>query len=777
DPSGYTNTNVQIRTTMDIMWTSSQEEWIIYPYNYSDSYKIVLRADPNLALTALGRGDGANDRTGTTLTSIGNVIVSEFTGADEQLWKLESGGIQLINATNIKEESAKGEPLSISENKTWQSFCCPVTEFGDTVVWSSSNPQSVTVDTLGHVTTKTAGESIVSATITHSDNTQTVYACTIYVIIGDGTYYINNISNSYRIEYKNPTDYSENAPLRVLNSGTSEPTGRHQMYKIRYLGNGVYSFRSLLDCSMGWTRSSTNLGMASIGTADSSVPATAKWKIKTNSNGYYIHSDYGTSLTVTSPSSSGGNVVLQSYSSTNTLQNWTINKITKTYHGVTIKNKVNTLIEGNSVKFIAGMYSTYTEVYGQKGITWTVTNGTGSATINSSTGVLTGISQGTVTVTATYKQSSSQQWSESCTVTVIPIAEGTYFIQNRYYEKYIQVDDDDAPDYKNNGGIMEQWTFNGEKYQRWIFTHTGDGYYTITSDVSGYAITVPPGSETSDDVDLILKPYAGVDRQKWKITLTDHESYKIKAKSSESCTTKDLVMRINVQGLHSANGLNIQQRPYSDDEDYKDEWGLHKIGSKVMLLSIISTEGSHDHLSCYSDALRCFASTRYNEFNIVNTKYISATNCITQMESSNIFISRSHGGANSTCSWLKLFDTGTASRLYSDNIYDFSTSTALVNFGGVELMLYVGCTTAYGGNTANNLITASVNAGANYALGFQEEIDCNGANTWTSYFCEYYTNGQTIYDAAKNASDDTASDHFILNALGELNTDSYSIAH
>jgi len=100
-----------------------------------------------------------------------------------------------------------------------------------------------------------------------------------------------------------------------------------------------------------------------------------------------------------------------------------------------------------------------------------------------------------------------------------------------------------------------------------------------------------------------------------------------------------------------------------------------------------------------------------------------------------------------------------------------------VDFSNMEMMLYVACETAYGGNDAQNLITASVNAGANYALGFEESIGCDGANTWTSYFCEYYAAGQSIYEAAQNAADDTAEKHPILDLLGQLNTDSFAIAH
>ena len=68
--------------------------------------------------------------------------------------------------------------------------------------------------------------------------------------------------------------------------------------------------------------------------------------------------------------------------------------------------------------------------------------------------------------------------------------EGTWFIQNRHESLYMQVDDDDEPNYANDGGIAEIHSFDGADYQRWIFTNAGDGYYKITSKISGYALSV-----------------------------------------------------------------------------------------------------------------------------------------------------------------------------------------------------------------------------------------------------------------------------------------------
>ncbi len=53
----------------------------------------------------------------------------------------------------------------------------------------------------------------------------------------------------------------------------------------------------------------------------------------------------------------------------------------------------------------------------------------------------------------------------------------------------MQVDDDDEPNYINDGGIAEVRSFDGADYQKWIFTNAANEYYRTTSKISGYALS------------------------------------------------------------------------------------------------------------------------------------------------------------------------------------------------------------------------------------------------------------------------------------------------
>mgnify|MGYP004651435887 FL=1 len=165
----------------------------------------------------------------------------------------------------------------------------------------------------------------------------------------------------------------------------------------------------MLDNSMGWTNVSNKLVMTTIGTSDSAVPANAKWILDTSIRGYRFKSSSG-NMAITLPTTSGGNITITNHSAGASAQTLTIKPITASYHGVTIKNKIGNIKKGNSFRFRAAVYSTYNSINGGN-VTWSVTSGISNATINSSTGLLTGVSTGDVTIAAKYKYSSSTYWT------------------------------------------------------------------------------------------------------------------------------------------------------------------------------------------------------------------------------------------------------------------------------------------------------------------------------------------------------------------------------
>ena len=83
--------NVQIYRNVD----PKAQEWLILPVD-ADNFRIVPRSNMSLSLTSYGSANGTAN--GRTSTSAGNVFVSTYTGADNQLWEIyKASGPQVKN--------------------------------------------------------------------------------------------------------------------------------------------------------------------------------------------------------------------------------------------------------------------------------------------------------------------------------------------------------------------------------------------------------------------------------------------------------------------------------------------------------------------------------------------------------------------------------------------------------------------------------------------------------------------------------------------------------
>ncbi len=337
-----------------------------------------------------------------------------------------------------------------------------------------------------------------------------------------------------------------------------------------------------------------------------------------------------------------------------------------------------------------------------------------------------------------YNGAQTSYYTSTHTFTItLPVDEGIYFIQNRHHGKYIQVDDNDAPSYINYGGIMEQWPFDGGSYQRWVFTHIGGGYYKITSLISGYAITVPSGKETNDNVDLILTSYIESDNQKWKVNLTSHGSYKIKAKSSENFTTKDLVMDLETNIW--IDGLNIRQREYLENTNYKDEWLLYYDNYKYKFLALDEKDVERNRY--FKDVTQIINSNLngdiyQNFYSSIDKDEMKRLLC-----NSDIFILHSHGCKEglyiSSSSYLSMNDINN------------------LNLNGLRFSLLLTCNTAedfskdhINNNSPVNIVEKMVCCGAETVVGFREKTYVSDCNQFAvSFIQETVKNNKTVAEA------------------------------
>lgn len=172
--------------------------------------------------------------------------------------------------------------------------------------------------------------------------------------------------------------------------------------------------------------------------------------------------------------------------------------------------------------------------------------------------------------------------STTSTTFNLSIPDGIYFIKNKELSKYMQIDDGEEPTYSASGAFMELWGKDGNDYQKWNISSAGGGYYSIISVKSGLALSVQSGSLNSNNVKLVQETYTGATRQQWTFEKTSNGSYIIRPRSGESYST-DWCMAAG-DGILTANGRNVEQRTYSNNTDYKDQWILERTKSQAIII-------------------------------------------------------------------------------------------------------------------------------------------------------------------------------------------------
>jgi len=194
-----------------------------------------------------------------------------------------------------------------------------------------------------------------------------------------------------------------------------------------------------------------------------------------------------------------------------------------------------------------------------------------------------------------------------------PISNGIYYLENKETKTYMQVDNNDSSNnYSTSGAIMELWSLaSNEMHCQWRFTYLNNGYYKITSVKSGLSLSVAEGKENTDGESLIQKAYSGAYRQQWNIeTLSD--GYVLRARSSDDYRpSHDWCMSAGTQFLWITDGLNVEQRARSDDDEYKDVWYIvNKLPTSGSELEYTPNAWNNSTViktaNCYSYALNAF---------------------------------------------------------------------------------------------------------------------------------------------------------------------------
>ena len=445
------------------------------------------------------------------------------------------------------------------------------------------------------------------------------YTYTVYVKISDGVYRIDGMDSGFYLAANSGALENARTYLRAASS-ENLPLLR-QCWRITYLANGYYVIRPMHNQNMALHAKNGVSDVTTIGYNNTlaGVPAENRWTIE-YLNGGYVFKCQGSSSQALRFSSNypGATVYTGAYNSSYNAFKWYFEAsptiapqvlLLDTQTGESVSSVSRAIVRGQSATPTdLGLTASYTCSYHNScAISW------GSASpsvvsIDPNTGKMTAVANSGSSVITAQGNFYNTPYSKQFTVNVGPVSTDTYFIKSSADEVYLQVTNSDSSNnYSTSGATMFQWRYTGEDYQKWNITLLEDGYYSIVSVQSGLALSVPSGQTTNADVTLVQEANNEYDRQKWKITLTEDYQYVIKAKSSESAST-DMAMAVGYSATNASEGVDIQQRAYVADENWRDEWLLcAEIVDIGMSTDDCSGDCPHGELGSYTYATQFYS--------------------------------------------------------------------------------------------------------------------------------------------------------------------------
>lgn len=190
------------------------------------------------------------------------------------------------------------------------------------------------------------------------------------------------------------------------------------------------------------------------------------------------------------------------------------------------------------------------------------------------------------TTTNTCYISSWETGEEWATFTVkyytsnVLVKDGTYYIKNYSLKNYMQIDNDDKPDYTTDGAIIELWGKNEEDHQKWYFEYLHNGYYLIKNIASGKVLTIAEGDENVTGKALIQSIYTGSYRQQWRVcqkTIYDEDEADVYYFVPRCGDNNDNLMCMGAgSGFIITGGRNVEQKPYVRN-DNTIRWTVEKV--------------------------------------------------------------------------------------------------------------------------------------------------------------------------------------------------------
>lgn len=625
--------------------------------------------------------------------------------------------------------------ITTSENQVHQ-LSATVTPSGSTVTWSSNNPSVASVNSSGRVTTHQVGQATITASTADASDT-----CVITVRIPEGVYYIKNDTSGLCLGTTGGITDGTGVSLR--NRSTADPTRLFQLWEVEYLGYGSwYTIRPLYKPDM--VLGAGNL-FVNIYEGTNSTPDHVKWYITGSESSGYMLKNNNSSIKVLQPEidygAPGTSIIIGEYddlSEDNDKYFWSLEAVTGVggvllYDGTSlvsgtpptkymVKGKLYSLAELNLNLYACGANASQT-------FTWSCRDADG---VLVSSDIFTAYQQGStyrikINAVGIYTVTGTNAFgSKSFHVEVIPLEDGTYYIQSPSSNKHLEY----GSEYP--ASVYQDWICGGSS-QKWIFTHRGDGTYSIKPAGSSNGNYLGPASSVAEGQPVTCQST----NYGWKIVEDQQTdgSYGI-------LLAADTTLAATLASNSASSGVGLALNQHNlNDLSFSDEWRLLKEGPGILLVGVLDTGDPteiHDHESSLSASIPHFRVKGYKNLRVIISDTVSTADLQSALADAQIFISRSHGNVTNNSTYLLLSPEEPAPPMTLDtsDIYDFSTRTVITDMSNCDLAIFAACYTA--AHPTQSLIDAAYKAGAKVAAGFEQGITCLNTIDWFESFFAYY---------------------------------------
>jgi|GEM_PF-2193973 len=759
DGTGTTGRTVNLYELGSYMWTESGITW-----NNCPSHVDTIMSSASLPGAAYSTFDITNLvkkwRTGSSAhfgfilinpdeTNSANKKVpcsSEYSYTDRRPYAVVTYSLTSnISSTTDKLYEGGTLNLSVTSNNAIRS-----------VAWTSSNTSLAIVTSSGAstaiVTGIKAGRVVITANITFTDNTTQTIQKVIYVCIRDGVYYIQN---DYTKLYLKVEDGKINGLPKVhqytkITSGTDRLS---QLWKIYYLGEGFYSIRPLHRMTMALDVTGSNVDVYNVGNVDSlgALPDCVEWTIDYYYTGYEFRNkglDNKTMQVKDASTAVGASVIASTYTANLMRNRWDLEKIDSPVGVLLYDTSTQTVVQ-NPTRYVAPnetltfsdldlLATAYSGITLSQVFSWTSSDES-VATVDSSTGTVTGVSPGQVTITG--RKTIYTNLTLSFTLIVTEISNGTYFLQNKKTGLTACIDEGTM----SAGTRIRQQYITTPDWQEWTFTHIGQGYYTIksASSTTAYYLGVESDS-TQDGAYVVLRTGTITDGMKWKVFETSNGVYKLVPKTGE---TNGLTLNLQSDiDEDSAENVGLSQKEYENDTNYVDEWVLYPYVDSTFIA--IPDSYPHDHDATLSSVWSSLQQIGYATN--LTLEEASANTCLVAMATSEIVYFRLHGAQDKI-----ILDNSKKTGLDISLLDEVPADT----FNNCKLVVYGACSVASTVDGPRNMLNATEDAGVITVVGFEQDVNCDSTNTFMTEFFIALSQGKTVNSALCDAKERTKEEH------------------